>query len=72
MEAEAKRSGPPAVDGGDPDPDELVYGPLTPLEAAYLVHGPLRVDPGGPGQKRPGAENFCCFRSEFDLGMDAG
>ncbi len=57
---------PPAVDGVDPNPDELVYGPLTPLEVSYLVHGPLRVDPGGPGQKNPEAKNFCCFPFEFD------
>ncbi len=49
---------PPAVDGADPDPDELVYGPLMPLEAAYLVHGPIRVDPVRPGWKRPGHETL--------------
>ena len=37
----------------------------APLEASELVHGPLRVDPGGPGQKNPEPKNFCSFCSEF-------
>ncbi len=57
---------PPAVDGVDPDPDELVYGPLMPLEATYLVHGLLRVDPEGPGRKRPGHEKLLFFSVRVD------
>ena len=44
-----------------------LWASLTPLEASKLVHGPLRVDPGGdPDKKNPEPKNFCCFPSEFD------
>ncbi len=56
---------PPAA-GVDPNPDELVYGPLTPLEATNLVHGPLRVNPEGPGQKYPEPKNFVVFAPSSD------
>ena len=56
----------PSAAGVDPDPDELVYGPLISLEASHLVRSPIRVDPERPGRKRSGAENFCCFRSQID------
>ena len=63
--AETKRSCPSAA-GVAPDPDELVYGPLVPLEASDLVHGSLRVDPGRPGQKRPGHEKLLFFSVRVD------
>ncbi len=49
--AEMKQSC-PSVAGVDPEPDELVYGPLTLLEASHLVRSLIRVDPERPGQKR--------------------
>ncbi len=39
-----------------------LWASLTPLEASKLVHGPLRVDPGGgPRQEKPGAKKLLLF-----------